>query len=569
MTARRREDCAVAFRGDDLINWTQWRAHVGALREALAWPGTARWAVFIEDAYAFAVTLMAIWQAGGVAVVLPNGQPGTLIDGTAATRGLVTDIATLGPSRGAAIAALQPTTAVAWTPVTLSREHAAVELFTSGTTGDRKTVTKSIANLEDEVAGLERWKGAELGARQAIGTVSHQHIYGMLFRVLWPLGAGRPFRAEPLVYAEEMLTRLGPDRRAYLVTTPAHLQRLTAMRGAGTLGSRCRPFFCSGGPLVAPVAARVAETFGFAPLEVFGSTETGGVAWRQYTGDRLTAAWQPFDDVRVSTASPVGLHVISPRVSAPGAFTMADRARLLNHGTFLLEGRTDRVVKIAGKRVSLPEMEEQLLAHPYVAAAALTVIGAAGESRVGAAVVLSDMGRDRLGRAGRRAVSTELTTHLARYWERLLVPKVYRYLDRLPEDAQGKVVSGTLAALFDDANARAPWTPEIIDETTHGTTLIRRVRVPDATAFDGHFPGLAVVPGFVQIDWVMEAATRLSGHPVALRGLEAVKFRRLLRPQETIELRVTLGADHVGFRLVRDDGRVVSEGRGSLAEESP
>ena len=40
-------------------------------------------------------------------------------------------------------------------------------------------------------------------------------------------------------------------------------------------------------------------------------------------------------------------------------------------GRFRLAGRLDRVVKLDGKRVSLPELEARLALHPYVGAAAV------------------------------------------------------------------------------------------------------------------------------------------------------------------------------------------------------
>ena len=48
----------------------------------------------------------------------------------------------------------------AWRWTVLDREAPRPELFTSGSTGARKAVPKTIANLEDEVAGLDRQWGA-------------------------------------------------------------------------------------------------------------------------------------------------------------------------------------------------------------------------------------------------------------------------------------------------------------------------------------------------------------------------------------------------------------------------
>jgi hypothetical protein len=555
----------VAVQGGQVFDWAAFAGHVGALREVLA-PHPGRWALFTADAYAFAVGLMAIWQADSVAVVVPNGQPGTLGAIAPAIRGLVSDgVEVAGVRAEPALRAGGPR---GWTAAPLAAATR-LELSTSGTTGDRRRVVKTVAQLGDELVGLERRWGAEVEGRQVLATVSQQHIYGLLFRVLWPLCAGRVFHAEVQLYPEEMLAAMAGGAGACLVTAPAHLRRLKDMRGVRGLAAACRPIFSSGAPLDAASAARLVETVGVAPFEVFGSTETGGVAWRQQAGDATSAAWQPFDGVCVSASASGLLHVQSPYVGDAGGFTLADRAELLADGRFVLAGRTDRVVKVGGKRLSLPDMEEGLLRHTAVSEAALTVVEARGESRVAGAVVLTPAGRERLAEGGRRALTAELLAHLTPYWDRVLLPRLWRFVDRLPEDEQGKLASAALAQLFEAAPDDAAAAPEVLADATTATTCRRRWRVPDALLWcEGHFPDLAVVPGFVQIGWVMDVARSFAGAGARLGGVEALKFRELLRPGDVVELHAEWAPATacLAYRLVRDDGRVVSSGRCRLAE---
>jgi acyl-CoA synthetase (AMP-forming)/AMP-acid ligase II/3-hydroxymyristoyl/3-hydroxydecanoyl-(acyl carrier protein) dehydratase len=551
------------------VRWATFAGDVGGLTARLGHVSHGRWAVFTEESYAFAVAVTAVWQAGGTAVVLPNAQPGALTDIAPGTNGLITDTRVVAAG-APTIPALSPEAIHDRALQPVPRALDAVELFTSGTTGDRKAVQKTIAHLEDEIAGLEAAWGPELDGRQALGTVSHQHIYGLLFRVLWPLTAGRAFRSEALLFPEEMLARLDDGARAYLVSTPAHLRRLTMMEKASALGRVCQPFFSSGGAISGITARDLIDTVGAAPFEVFGSTETGGVAWRRQTEDPGSTVWTAFPDVRVGAASSGSLHVASPRVSAPGEFTMADRVEMLDDRRFQVLGRADRTVKIADKRLSLPDMEDRLLGHPWVAETALTVVGSAADARIGAVVVLTGEGRSRLASAGRRAIADDLTTHLARYWDRVLLPRRYRYVHRLPEDAQGKVTAAAVASLFGTVDEPAAWPVDILTEHTDGAACTRRLRVPAGDVFAGHFPDLPVVPGFVQIDWVMDAAVDLVGRPVTLRRIEGLKFRDLVRPEQVVDLRAELSEDRtcLTFKLSRQDGRVVSQGRCWLADDA-
>ena len=56
-----------------------------------------------------------------------------------------------------------------------------------------------------------------------------------------------------------------------------------------------------------------------------------------------------------------------------------------------------------------------------------------------------------------------------------------------------------------------------------------------------------VLPGVVQIGWALELAAPRLGTPTTCRGMDALKFQRLLRPGDRIEL--TLRYDAVRGRL--------------------
>jgi hypothetical protein len=89
------------------------------------------------------------------------------------------------------------------------------------------------------------------------------------------------------------------------------------------------------------------------------------------------------------------------------------------------------------------------------------------------------------------------------------------------------------------------------------------MKVPeDLECLSGHFPGFPVVPGVAQIGWVLDAARELLGGSATLTGIEALKFKHLLRPTDVFHLRVELSSDRsaVAFRLW-DDASVFSSGR--------
>jgi acyl-coenzyme A synthetase/AMP-(fatty) acid ligase/3-hydroxymyristoyl/3-hydroxydecanoyl-(acyl carrier protein) dehydratase len=402
-------------------------------------------------------------------------------------------------------------------------------------------------------------------------TVSHQHIYGLLFRVLWPLSAGRPFHENLLLHPQELYPRMLECQHAVLVTTPVHLRRMAAAEGLAQVAPICRALFSSGGPLEAETAASVFRQLGAAPLEILGSTETGGVAVRERP--RSGELFRPLPGVRIGLEpGDDGLVAVSPFVSVglvthtgERRFRMGDCARLEPDGSFQLLGRSDRTAKIGEKRLSLPEMEKDLAQHPAVAEAALLVLPRASEQRVHAAVVLSETGREILVREGRRALGRLLSTHLSVRWDAVLLPRVWRYADALPRNPQGKLPLACLAALFEPRNRE----PVLQHEERGEGWLERRLAVPGDLAYlDGHFDGRPVVPAIAQLRWVMDAAFDLLGCTPRVSRFEVLKFPELLLPGQSFALRVERrGGDRLDFRLYQGD-RVFASGRGQLAAAS-
>jgi acyl-coenzyme A synthetase/AMP-(fatty) acid ligase len=582
----RPDDAVVAFGREGPRDFADLAGRVAGLVPAIRAAGPGRWLVYSEDTYACAVALLALSHAGASAVLPPNAGSGTLRRLRGDLAGGLVDPG-IGHEALAGLPVLDPLARRAPPPRSWPRLDPGApfaDFSTSGTTGAGKSVGKALRHLADEVACLEARFGDALGGGTRIyATVSHQHVYGLLFRLLWPLAAGRPLCADTFLHAGELLPRMLRGGDCALVATPTHLKRMCSLPAFAKLRDRCRAIFSSGGPLDEETARGVAGALGAAPFEIFGSTETGGVAWRQRGEAPESALWTPFAPVAVARDQRDGrLVATSPFVSAgeealpSGAarLAMGDRVELVGGSRFRLLGRADRDVKVGEKRLSLPEMEARLREHAYVSEVALAALEQASELRVHAALVPSEAGRAALREQGRREVGRLLAEHLALDWDRVLLPRAWRFVDELPRDAQGKATVELLAALFREEAAR-PRDPVREGEERGERWLARRLRVPpDLATLDGHFPGFPLVPGVVQVGWALDAARSLLGRAAGLRAVEALKFKDVLRPGDAFELRVELapGGQRASFRLGRpapgpgragegDDERLFSSGR--------
>jgi acyl-coenzyme A synthetase/AMP-(fatty) acid ligase/3-hydroxymyristoyl/3-hydroxydecanoyl-(acyl carrier protein) dehydratase len=539
------------------VRWEEFRLDVARLRERLADEPEGGWLLLTEDAYAFAVGLLALWHSGRHAVLPPNRQQRTLSVLQTRTSSVLTDRAEwigdgspLHPLQGSEHGdpeSLGP----------LSANALAVELYTSGTTGGEKSVTKRIRHLDAEVAQLSECWNSLVDSSTVFSTASHQHLYGLLFGVLWPLCAGHVFHAHHFLHVGEMLPRMLETDSCALASVPTTLKRLARHARTPLLRDRCRVIFSSGGPLASETAFQIAERVGSPPIEVLGSTETGGIAWRRQLPEERLSLWTSFPAVRVTRDEEAGLlRVISPFVSVNddcGVFVTGDRVSLRDDGRFELMGRSDQVVKVGEKRLDLVQMTSELRGHGCVEDVALATIDRDGELRVAAVVVPSTRGSELIEREGRGSFSRELRASLNPTFDPILHPRYWRIVPELPANSQGKVPLDAVRALFGASQPGGVVAdrPEVLDELSGSDFVERSCRVPlDLACFPGHFPELPVVPGVLQLDWAMELVAQLLGRPARVTEIKSLKLASPLRPGQRFRVhsRVSAG-ERVEFKL--------------------
>jgi len=230
-----------------------------------------------------------------------------------------------------------------------------------------------------------------------------------------------------------------------LVSSPALLARLPDLVDLDSFTPIASVVFSSGGPMNALDAIAWRRWVPTGVVEIYGSTETGGIAWRIQSEDSSSAHWTPFPDVSITYEADGALRVQSFRVG-PDPIRMEDAGEPLANGRFRLLGRLDRIVKLEEKRVSLPELEAELEAHPWVSRAAVTRLDGA-RATLGAVVVLakdipllSPQERRLLGRTFRR--------HLALRFDLVAIPKRWRFVNELPYNERGNLTPQSLASLF-------------------------------------------------------------------------------------------------------------------------
>ena len=215
----------------------------------------SRCAVYHSDAFEFLAILFALWQLDRTACIPGDNRPGTVQrlknhvdafvgefpDGLTAASNIV-DEDQVGTKQ--------------WR--NLKPDFVALEIYTSGSTGEPKPITKTIAQIERELAVIESlWPGQQECV--VLSTVSHQHLYGMTFRLFWPFSAGLTFARKLCEYSEDIVHQAKHHSAFSLISSPSHLARMNTAVNWNELAGRCHYVISAAAPLAREDSLNVAQ----------------------------------------------------------------------------------------------------------------------------------------------------------------------------------------------------------------------------------------------------------------------------------------------------------------------
>lgn len=512
-------------------------------REWLDGQARGRWLLCLSDPLTFTSALLALWETGRIAVLPADDRPATLAALAASTDGKMPaqlDESTVRPS----------STASSSTPG-IQPDAIALALYTSGSTGKPVEFTKTFAQLQAELAVHHQlWPLSQ--ANSVIAQVSHQHIYGLLAGVLHPLCSAVPFCGGDCHYPEHLAERITEAGHANLVpviiSSPPQLARIPEHILWSTL-TRPKRVFSSGAPLTKVHASQAEALLGAPVIEIYGSTETGGIAQRRQT---QTDAWRALPEVELSFAGEC-LALRSPFLAEPEQWwQQPDRVSGTVQGFHLL-GREDRLVKIGGKRVSLDHLERVITQHPLVSAARCTALDRS-DGRLGCIVAMQPASLP-TEHPQRRQLTRQLRNLLTDHIEHVAIPRYWRFVDAIPCNPQGKLDRSLIDRLFEDLtdNRKPRWLGTELLDTQR---CVVALEVPERLVFlDGHFDQFPIVPGVVIVQWVVEQAEHSFGALGEFSSCEQLKFQRPLRPGMRFHLELTRKQNSIGFAFNSHEGR--------------
>ena len=217
----------------------------------------------------------------------------------------------------------------------------------------------------------------------------------------------------------------------------------------------------------------------------------------------------------------------------------------------MLQGRADSIVKIAEKRISLSAMENALLGSGWVRAAKAVVLESPqAVARVGMVLELNDTGWLVLQQQGRRQMGAALRAFLEPCVDRVALPRSWRYVARLPHNAQGKTTQYDLLELFRPLMPQPEW----LERSTHHAAASLLVDA-QLRVLDGHFPGAPILPGVAQLHWVVTLGSQAFGIPSAFLRAEVVKFQQPILPGDLVEVRLQWNPEKASLQFTLNSAR--------------
>jgi long-chain acyl-CoA synthetase len=257
---------------------------------------------------------------------------------------------------------------------------------TSGSSGAPRGLGATHAQMEADGRQICRSMGIGPGdINLAAIPLGYSYGLGNLVLPLILQGTRIVCSSSPLPHA------IGSDAGRYRPTVfpavPSILRALAASELDPRSLSSLRLVISAGSPVTPQVCKDFASRFGIRIHGFYGTSETGGIAFDR-TGDATLlgrSVGSPLGGVRVRQNRGGRITVSGKAVLGKGRFSPADRARLNADGELVLLGRTDRVVKVAGRRLDLAEIEAAMRMLPGVREA-FAHVGSGADAPLAAAV---------------------------------------------------------------------------------------------------------------------------------------------------------------------------------------
>jgi 3-hydroxymyristoyl/3-hydroxydecanoyl-(acyl carrier protein) dehydratase len=139
-------------------------------------------------------------------------------------------------------------------------------------------------------------------------------------------------------------------------------------------------------------------------------------------------------------------------------------------------------------------------------------------------------------------INNQLRDYLLQFFEAIVLPKKWRFVERLPINNQGKTTHQQLQALFESKQPRID-KPTVTSVKEIQEDIVITLFIPaDLYYFNGHFTSKPILAGVVQIDWAIFYGQQHFAINGKFNSMEVIKFHEFIEPESEVELTISYNA---------------------------
>ena len=408
----------------------------------------------------------------------------------------------------------------------LDINEAKIYIFTSGSTGEPQLIQKNLAKLILEAQSIiDEFNLA--GHLISASTVSLTHSFGFTFNFILPFWHNLKINCRRIEFPEQF----GDIKDDYiLISTPTFMEKLA--KYDFVFEKAPEKIFLAGSKLknnVLDYFKRFSDV-----IDIYGSTETGNIAFKRGYDEFRT-----FKDVSVSVDRNDNT-VVTSGFFVQEKVILPDIIQYVNEKEFILKKRSDRIVKIFEKRVSLDEIENILKKHADVKDCYCFMYA----NKLACVAATDNFNLDK----------DELRHFLLQFSE--VVPKKWRILSEIPLTANGRIDKTKLNRIF-GMNLSLPFV--LSKKVSSDNAEINLIFKKNCNFFDGHFDIMPILPGVVQLYYAKYFADNFFNIEIPPDEVKKVKFSNIIKSDTEITLKLKNKENCVDFTYEADD-KVYSSG---------
>lgn len=411
-------------------------------------------------------------------------------------------------------------------------------LKTSGSTGEPVLIKKYIYQMINEAKCIQNLLGSDFTNKNVCSIVPHHHMYGMTFAVFMPIVLNFP-----VAERSPLLENLSQLEENILITSPEFLKKVV-LYNKNYISDEFRNIeliITAGSILDDNIRLALNNITNAKILNIYGSTETGIIAYDVGQGFYL------FDSVVIKNIN--GENEIISDWSMP--YTLKDNI-VLNGNKLEIHGRNDRVVKIADKRFSLDMVETYIKNSDLIYDAYAYVVN----NRIGALISLTEKGKSLFKNAGKKGVVEDIEKYTSNTFGNNL--RYYKIVANIVRNENGKLLKKENDDLIHKHQELEFIQEKVEKDEDNMTALFSAYVREDIQYFPFHFYSFPLVPGFIELDYIVKLAEKFGYDFSKINKISNLKFSSFIRPCDNMKVELIMSSNLVKFNIYTDVSKSAS-----------